>query len=77
MKLSILQARQWLIHGLSDDIVPSAFSSDYVAAKQTRRGKQNEDTHLLEIAGAGHFDMIDPRTPAWKQIEQTISQLVG
>jgi acetyl esterase/lipase len=77
MQLSIPQARQWLIHGLSDDIVPPAFSSDYVAAKQKRAGKHKEDAQLLEIPGAGHFDLIDPRTPAWKQIEQTILQLVG
>jgi acetyl esterase/lipase len=77
VQLSIPQARQWLIHGLSDNIVPPAFSSDYVAAKQKRAGKQKEDAHPLEIPGAGHFDLIDPRTPAWKQVEQTILQLVG
>jgi len=77
MKLSILQARHWLIHGLSDDIVPPAFSRDYVAAKQKRSGKQKEDAQLLEIPRASHFDLIDPRTPAWKQVEQTILQLVG
>ncbi len=77
MQLSIPQARQWLIHGLSDDIVPPAFSSDYVAAKHKRAGKQKEDAQLLEIPGASHFDLIDPRTPAWKQVEQTILQLVG
>jgi acetyl esterase/lipase len=77
MKLSIAQARQRLIHGLSDDIVPAAFSRDYVAAKQIRAGKQKEDAQLLEIPGASHFDLIDPRTPAWKQVEQTILQLVG
>ena len=77
MQLSIPQARQWLIHGLSDNIAPPAFSRDYVAAKQIRTGRQKEDTHLLEIPGASHFDLIDPRTPAWKQVEQTILQLVG
>jgi pimeloyl-ACP methyl ester carboxylesterase len=77
MKLSIPQARQWLIHGSADDVVPADFSRDYVAAKQIRAGKQKEDAQLLEIPGASHFDLIDPRTPAWKQVEQTILQLVG
>lgn len=77
MQLSIPQARQWLIHGLSDNIVPPAFSHDYVAAKQKRAGKQKEEGQLLEIPGASHFDLIDPRTPVWKQVEQTILQLVG
>jgi acetyl esterase/lipase len=68
MQLSIGKASQWLIHGASDDTVPSAFSRDYVARKQSAR----EDVHLVEIAGADHFDLIDPRSNAWKQVEQTV-----
>jgi len=75
MELSIPGARQWLIHGVSDDVVPPDFSRDYVAAKQKRSGKQKEDVHLLEIPAAGHFDVIDPRTSAWKQVEETVLQL--
>ena len=75
MELSIPHARQWLIHGSADDVVPPAFSRDYVAAKQQRSGKEKEDAHLLEIPGASHLDVIDPRTPAWKQIEEEILQL--
>jgi len=77
MQLAIPQARQWLIHGAADDAVPPAFSRDYVATKQKRRGKELEDIHLLEIAGASHFDLIDPRTAAWKQVEQTILLLLA
>lgn len=76
MELSILQARQWLIHGIADDTVPPAFSRDYVAAKQKRTGKEKEDAHLLEIPGAGHFDLIDPRTHAWNQVEETVVRLM-
>jgi acetyl esterase/lipase len=68
MQLSIGKASQWLIHGASDDTVPSAFSRDYVARKQSAR----ENVHLVEIAGADHFDLIDPRSNAWKQVEQTV-----
>jgi acetyl esterase/lipase len=68
MQLSIGKASQWLIHGASDDTVPSAFSRDYVARKQSAR----EHVHLVEIAGADHFDLIDPRSNAWKQVEQTV-----
>lgn len=75
MQLSIPHAHQWLIHGQVDDIVPPSFSRDYVAAKQKRTGKEKEDAHLVEIAGAGHFDVIDPRTEAWKQIEDTVLRL--
>lgn len=68
MQLSIAKASEWLIHGASDDTVPPAFSRDYVAQKQSA----GEDVHLVEIAGADHFDLIDPRSNAWKQVEQTV-----
>lgn len=71
-ELSIPRAQQWLIHGSADDTVPPEFSSDYVAAKRKRAGEKKEDVHLLEISGAGHFDLIDPQSAAWKQVEQTV-----
>jgi len=77
VQLSISQGRQWLIHGVDDDVVPSAFSRDYVSSKQKRSGKDREDVHFLEISAAGHFDLIDPRTRAWKQVEQTVLQLLS
>jgi acetyl esterase/lipase len=77
MQLSIPQARQWVIHGLADEIVPPAFSRDYAAAKQTRADKNKEDVHLLEISGADHFDLIDPRSAAWKQVAQTVLGLAA
>jgi acetyl esterase/lipase len=72
MKLKIA-ARQWLVHGAADDIVPPAFSRDYVTAKQ----KLKEDARLVEIAGAGHFDVIDPRSAAWKDVESVLMEAVG
>ncbi|HEX3822555.1 MAG TPA: alpha/beta fold hydrolase [Candidatus Sulfotelmatobacter sp.] len=75
MRLAIPHARQWLIHGQDDDTVPTAFSRNYVAEKQTRSGSQKEDARLLEIAGAGHFDLIDPKSIAWKQVEETVLRL--
>jgi acetyl esterase/lipase len=81
MELSIPQARQWLIHGSADEWVPIAFSRDYVSAKQTRAGKkekeEKEEAHLLEISGAGHLDLIDPRGQAWKRVEETVLQLAA
>lgn len=77
MQLSVPQVRQWLIHGADDDIVSAAFSRDYFASKQKRSGKDKEDVHLLEIPATGHFDLIDPRTHAWKQVEQTVLKLLS
>jgi acetyl esterase/lipase len=72
MQLSITMARQWLIHGTSDDVVPPAFSRDYVTLKQRRSGKEKEDAHLLEFPGADHYDPIDPRSNAWNSVEQIV-----
>lgn len=72
MQLSIPQARQWLVCGSDDEIVPPDFSPNYVSAKAKRSGKQKEDVNLLAIPGASHFDLIDPHSQAWKQVEQTV-----
>jgi acetyl esterase/lipase len=75
MRLSITQARQRVIHGSVDHEVPVDFSRNYVAFKQKRTGKEKEDVQLLEIADAGHFDLIDPRSAAWKKVEETVLAL--
>lgn len=72
MKLSI-NAKQWLVHGSADDIVPPSFSRDYVRAKR----KQSERAELVEIDGAGHFDLVDPRSAAWKEIERVVVKSAG
>jgi acetyl esterase/lipase len=68
-----IAARQWLVHGTADDVVPPAFSRDYVSTKT----KAKEDVRLVEIAGAGHFDVVDPRSSAWKEVENVVMQAVG
>jgi acetyl esterase/lipase len=72
MKLKIA-ARQSVVHGSADDIVPPSFSRDYVTAKR----KENEDVQLVEIASAGHFDVVDPRSPAWKVVEKLVTEVLA
>jgi acetyl esterase/lipase len=64
---------QWLIHGAGDDVVPSYFSRNYAEQKKGR----GEDVHYLEIATAGHFDLIDPRSRAWPKVESTVLHMMG
>jgi acetyl esterase/lipase len=73
MQLKISQATQWLIHGSADDVVPPDFSRKYVEQKK----KRGENVHLLEIENAGHFELIDPRSTAWKQVEKTVFGLLS
>jgi acetyl esterase/lipase len=65
MKLAI-KPRQWLVHGTQDDIVPSDLSRDYV------KTKAKEDAHLVMIENAGHFEVVDPRSKAWGEVERVV-----
>jgi acetyl esterase/lipase len=73
MRLSIPHGRQCLIHGADDDTVPVEFSRDYVREKHKRAPA--EEASLVEITRAGHFDLIDPGSAAWKQVENAVLQL--
>jgi len=71
MRLAEGKAKQVLIHGTKDDVVPFSFSREYVEKKG------GGSVSLVEIAGADHFDLIDPRSSAWKQVETAVLGLVG
>jgi acetyl esterase/lipase len=74
MPSSISQGtEQWLIQGASDDLVPPFLSRNYVEQKKER----GEDVHYLEISTAGHFDLIDPDSHAWPEVENTVLRLLG
>jgi acetyl esterase/lipase len=73
MELSIPQAQQWLLHGREDDVVPPEFSRDYV----TQKKKAGESAQLLEIPHAGHFELIDPASEAFKQVTNTVLTALG
>jgi acetyl esterase/lipase len=73
MQMSIRKARQILICGTKDDVVPPSFSEKYAKAKHAK----GEDVKLIEIADADHFDVIDPRSDAWKRVEGAVSELLG
>ncbi len=45
-----------LVHGTDDDTVPLAMSRLFTPGR------------LVAIPGAGHFDLIDPLSPAWPQV---------
>ena len=67
MELSIAHSRQWLLHGSEDDTVPPDFSRNYVETK-----KGGESVQLIEIARAGHFELIDPTSEAFKLVRSTV-----
>ena len=58
-----IKARQVVVHGTKDDVVPFSISEQYVRVK---KGKERID--FVKLEGAGHYEVIDPRTPEWKRI---------
>ena len=73
MEFSIRHARQWLVHGSDDGTVPPQFSRNYVMQKK----KAGESAELLEIPHAGHFDLIDPTSEAFRQVRSTVLTAVA
>ena len=72
MQLPIQAARQVLIHGTRDDDVPPAFSASYGARKEARW----EAVRVVRIPAANHYDLIDPRSAAWRQVEEQVLRVL-
>ena len=60
--------RQVIFSGDLDHIVPAPFGHAY-AKKAGAAGDRVDD---IEIKGAGHFEMVDPKSDAWPTIEAAI-----
>lgn len=60
---------QTIVSGALDPIVPQNFGRAY-AAKAKAAGDTVQDVML---PGAGHFELIDPKSDAWKSILQIIA----
>ncbi len=76
MQLKIPQALQVIIQGTDDDVIPAEIAHRYVDAKRAAlSGKENVE--LIEIKAAGHFDLIDPHSEAWKQVAAVVREMVA
>ena len=69
MEIAVAQARQWIVVGKDDDVVPPELSREYVRAKKSAK----ENVELVEIAGAGHFELIDPGSQAFARVRETVT----
>lgn len=56
--------RQLLVHGSDDTLVPPSQSTAYAAAAAAA----GADVEVVEVAGAGHFDLLDPSHAAWAEV---------
>ena len=67
-----LGARQVVVSGALDHIVPSRFGADYVRAAAAAGDPAQE----IDLAGAGHFELIDPTSAAWPRIRAAFDDLL-
>lgn len=70
MRLAI-RCTQYLLHGVKDEDVPPELSRNYVEKKK------KEHVRLTMIDGATHFDLVDPRSAAWKDVEKVVKEAVS
>lgn len=63
---------QAVISGDLDPIVPPRFGAAYAAAAKAA----GDPVTPLNLKGAGHFELIDPKAPAWAVIKAQIKSLL-
>lgn len=61
------------VHGTLDDRVPLAQARSFVRAAAAA----GDDAQLLELRGADHLDVIDPRAEYWNAIEDAVTALAS
>lgn len=59
-----LGVRQVLVHGKGDPTVPVAMSVAYAEAAR----QAGDEIELVLVAGADHFDVVDPAHYAWREV---------
>jgi dipeptidyl aminopeptidase/acylaminoacyl peptidase len=60
-----------LVHGDADDRVPVEQSRRYARAAAAA----GDACELLELPGVGHFEVLDPRGPAWAEVAERLPTL--
>ena len=58
-----------MVSGVLDRLIPPYVADDYARSMQRKHSKR---ITLIEVPGAGHFDLVTPGTPAWQEIESRI-----
>ena len=64
--------RQILVTGELDPIVPSQQATKFAE----RARAMGDEVEIREIAGAGHFELIDPTHPAFEVVRQAVLEAV-
>jgi acetyl esterase/lipase len=65
-------ARQFLLHGTTDDTVPPSQSEAFVE----RAEKLGDQPTLVKLDGVGHYELIDPESEAWPPVARAVLSLL-
>lgn len=68
------RGRVVMISGVLDRLVPPYVADDYARAM---RQKHATPVELVDIPGAGHFDLVTPGTAAWEEVRARIATALG
>jgi acetyl esterase/lipase len=63
---------QVLIHGTDDESVPFIMSERY----QAKAAACGDAASLIALPGAGHFELIDPRSREWPEVQRAVLPLL-
>jgi acetyl esterase/lipase len=64
---------QWVVHGTADESVPYAISERYAA----RARAAGDDVTFVRLEGVGHFEVVDPETSVWGQVQEVIEEALA
>lgn len=72
MRLLPIGVKQKIIQGGADNIIPMAMATEYVEAAK----KKKDDVELIALKDADHFQLVDPKSPAWPAVQEAVKSLV-
>ena len=64
---------QAIVHGTDDDVVPAAMSAAYSGAA----ADAGDAVVYHELAGTGHYEVLDPSSEAWGVVAAELERLRG
>jgi acetyl esterase/lipase len=67
-----LGVKQKIIQGGADNIIPMAMAREYVEAAK----KKNDGVELIGLKDADHFQLVDPKSPAWPTVQEAVLSLL-
>lgn len=67
-----LSVKQKIIQGGADTIIPLAMATEYAEAAK----KKKDDVELIVLKDADHFQLVDPKSPAWSAVQEAVLALV-